>query len=86
VETLDLVKDAASRRRLLDILKQDVGRLDRLVTDISNASRLDAELSRDAAHPLDLGRLLGEVASLYEAGLGPNGVHVRLIDRTCSNR
>jgi two-component system sensor histidine kinase ChvG len=80
VETLDLVKDAASRRRLLDILKQDVGRLDRLVTDISNASRLDAELSREAAHPLDLARLLGDVAALYEAGIGPAGVHVRLIE------
>ena len=47
VETLDLVKEPGRASRLLDILKQDVGRLDRLVTDISNASRLDAELSRD---------------------------------------
>jgi two-component system sensor histidine kinase ChvG len=80
VETLDLVKDAAARRRLLDILKQDVGRLDRLVTDISNASRLDAELSRDAPQPLDLQRLLGDVAGLYEAQAGANGVHVRFVE------
>jgi len=44
VETLDLVTDPAARQRLFGILKQDVGRLDRLITDISNASRLDAEL------------------------------------------
>jgi hypothetical protein len=35
----------------MGILKHDVGRLDRLITDISNASRLDAELSRDAPAP-----------------------------------
>lgn len=65
VETLDLVKEPASRERLLAILKQDVGRLDRLITDISNASRLDAELSRDQPKALDLGRLLSEIARLY---------------------
>jgi two-component system sensor histidine kinase ChvG len=65
VETLDLVKDAGSRERLMSILKQDVGRLDRLITDISNASRLDAELSRDAPRALDLGRLLSDIAALY---------------------
>ena len=51
VETLELVKDQAARQRLLTILKQDVGRLDRLITDISNASRLDAELSREPTRP-----------------------------------
>ncbi len=49
VETLELVKDQKARDRLLAILKQDVSRLDRLITDISNASRLDAELSRELA-------------------------------------
>ena len=42
-------------------------RLDRLVTDISNASRLDAELSRDSPRAMDLGRLLADVAHLYQA-------------------
>jgi len=67
VETLELVSDVAARERLLRILKQDVGRLDRLVTDISNASRLDAELSREDPRAFDLARLLAEVASLYQA-------------------
>lgn len=71
IETLDLVSDPVARARLLAILQNDVNRLDRLVTDISNASRLDAELSREAPRALDLARLLAEVASLYEAQLRP---------------
>ena len=65
VETLDLVADPAPRARLLNILKQDVQRLDRLVTDISNASRLDAELSREPPRPIDLDRLLADLAGFY---------------------
>ena len=65
VETLDLVSDDAARQRLFGILKQDVGRLDRLITDISNASRLDAELSRDQPRTFDMGRLLGEIVAVY---------------------
>lgn len=66
VETLGLVSDPAAQARLLDILKNDVQRLDRLVTDISNASRLDAELSREDPKPLDVVRLLTDVAGLYQ--------------------
>jgi two-component system sensor histidine kinase ChvG len=66
VETLDLVKDPAARERLMAILKNDIQRLDRLVTDISNASRLDAELSREDLRALDLSRLTGEVIQLYQ--------------------
>jgi two-component system sensor histidine kinase ChvG len=69
VETLELVSDPGPRERLMRILKHDVGRLDRLVTDIANASRLDAELSREDPRALDLNRLLGEVTSLYQATL-----------------
>ena len=65
VETLDLVTDPVARQRLFSILKQDVSRLDRLITDISNASRLDAELSRDEPRAFDVGRLLGEIVGLY---------------------
>ena len=81
VETLDLVKDPATQARLLAIVKQDAGRLDRLITDISNASRIDAELSREPPRRLDVERLLSEMASLYDAqvkpGEGAHGVHVR---------
>jgi two-component system sensor histidine kinase ChvG len=77
VETLDLISDAEARLQLTNILKQDVGRLDRLITDISNASRLDAELSREAPRPLDFGRLLTELADLYAQSSNPGDPPVR---------
>jgi two-component system sensor histidine kinase ChvG len=78
VETLDLVTEPAARERLLRILKNDVQRLDRLVTDISNASRLDAELSRDAPKPVDIERLVSDIVGLYQATAKPGDVAVRL--------
>ncbi len=77
VETLDLVGDGPARERLTGILKQDVGRLDRLVTDIANASRLDAELSRDEPRPVDLARLISDIVSVY-GGATPGGPSVRV--------
>jgi two-component system sensor histidine kinase ChvG len=77
VETMDLVKDTAARDRLTGILKADVGRMDRLVTDISNASRLDAELWRESPKPLDLGQLLARLAHLYGEAANPGDPPVR---------
>jgi two-component system sensor histidine kinase ChvG len=77
VETLDLVKDPAARDRLMAILNNDIKRLDRLVTDISNASRLDAELSREDLRSMDLGRLIAEVTQLYQDTAKPGDVAVR---------
>jgi len=79
VETLDLVTDPAARERLLGILKNDVKRLDRLVTDISNASRLDAELSRDLPKRIDLERLIADIVALYQATARPGEVTVRFV-------
>jgi two-component system sensor histidine kinase ChvG len=79
VETLDIVKDPVARDRLLGILKNDVKRLDRLVTDISNASRLDAELSRDQPRRIDLERLIFDVVALYQATAKPGEVPVRFV-------
>ncbi len=76
LETLPLVKTEAQREKLTTLLQQDVRRLDRLITDISNASRLDAELNRDRPRPIDLTVLLSEIVGVYEAGLKPDGVHV----------
>ncbi|MCM5559081.1 sensor histidine kinase [Pleomorphomonas sp. NRK JP5] len=64
VETLPLAKSDTSRERLLEIIQHDVRRLDRLITDISDASRLDAELAREDVAPLDVGRLVEGVVSL----------------------
>ena len=61
VETLPLAKTENSQKRLMDVIQHDVRRLDRLITDISDASRLDAELARDDAKRLDLGKLLENI-------------------------
>jgi two-component system sensor histidine kinase ChvG len=58
VETLPLTKSDDSRRRLLEVIEHDVKRLDRLISDISDASRLDAELQRQEASNIDLPKLL----------------------------
>ena len=54
VETLPLAKTDESRGRLLAVIQHDVKRLDRLISDISDASRLDAEMQRHEAQPVDL--------------------------------
>ena len=58
VETLPLAKTKDSQDRLLAVIQHDVQRLDRLISDISDASRLDAELQRQEAEPVDLAKLL----------------------------
>ncbi len=75
IETLELTNKPESQARLQAILKQDVGRLDRLITDISNASRLDAELSRDAPRSVDIYRLAADITALYPQ---TGGAEVRL--------
>ncbi|HYM98165.1 MAG TPA: sensor histidine kinase [Aestuariivirgaceae bacterium] len=64
VETLPYAKNTDQRDRLTAIVKDDVKRLDRLITDISDASRLDAELARAKNNPVDLRRLLDTVITL----------------------
>lgn len=64
VETLPLAKTDQSRQRLMDIIQHDVRRLDRLISDISDASRLDAELARADAKPVDLEVLLSSLVDI----------------------
>ncbi|MET0257502.1 MAG: sensor histidine kinase [Methylobacterium sp.] len=64
VETLPLARTEESRGRLLEIIQHDVKRLDRLISDISDASRLDAELGRAEARRVDLKKLLTTVVSV----------------------
>ncbi|MBB3316191.1 two-component system sensor histidine kinase ChvG [Rhizobium sp. BK181] len=61
VETLPLAKTDESKKRLLDVIQHDVRRLDRLISDISDASRLDAELARVDAGSVDLEILLRDL-------------------------
>lgn len=64
VETLPLAKSEESHKRLLDIIQHDVRRLDRLISDISDASRLDAELARADAQKVDLDKLLASLVDI----------------------
>ena len=58
LETLPRVQTDQSRDRLIAVMQHDVRRLDRLISDISDASRLDAELARGEASPVDVAALL----------------------------
>src|SRR5690606_19941942 len=78
IEPLELVKEQSQRERLTSVLQQDVRRLDRLITDISNASRLDAELSRDRPRPVDLVSLLRDIVTVYETTSKPGEAPVVL--------
>ena len=78
VETLPLAKSEESRARLLAVIEHDVRRLDRLISDISDASRLDAEMQRQDALPVDLGKLLTTVVSVANDVPHEHGVVVTL--------
>src|SRR6202453_1083476 len=78
VETLPRVKSAPSRDRLLSIMQHDVRRLDRLISDISDASRLDAELARGDAEPVDVAALLDAVVSMVADSPGTRGIALRV--------
>ncbi|MBE3110365.1 MAG: stimulus-sensing domain-containing protein, partial [Acidobacteria bacterium] len=64
-ETLPLAKTDEAKDRLLEIIQHDVRRLDRLISDISDASRLDAELAREDARAVDMADLLRGTVSLF---------------------
>jgi two-component system sensor histidine kinase ChvG len=65
VEMFGRAKDDENRARLLAIVRGDIKRIDRLITDISDASRLDAELSREAPEPVALSKLLATIIEVY---------------------
>jgi two-component system sensor histidine kinase ChvG len=64
VETLPLARNDESRARLMEVIQHDVRRLDRLITDISDASRLDAELAREDAGRVDVEKLARDLTRL----------------------
>ena len=80
VETLPLARNDDMRKRLTDVIQHDVRRLDRLISDISDASRLDAELVREDASIIDMARLLSELTDILgqsvAAGRGTLKLHV----------
>jgi two-component system, OmpR family, sensor histidine kinase ChvG len=66
VDTLEKVEDPSLRQQMIDLLRDDVARLDRLVVDIAEASRLDAELSRARFEPVDVGKLIESMIAMWE--------------------
>ncbi len=66
LETLELIKDPEKQTKLIAIMNQDVQRLDRLITDISDASRLDAELSRAGKEVVNVHEFLGALVETQE--------------------
>jgi two-component system sensor histidine kinase ChvG len=77
VETLPLAKSESSKTRLMDVIQHDVRRLDRLITDISDASRLDAELAREDAAKVDMKKFLGDLVSVSrDIGRGKRKVEI----------
>jgi two-component system sensor histidine kinase ChvG len=78
VETLPRAKRPEDVERLNAIIQHDVRRLDRLISDISNASRLDAELARESAEPVDLEKLAETMVGIHRDLAATRDVNVVL--------
>ncbi len=78
LETLSRVKSGPARDRLVAIMQHDVRRLDRLISDISDASRLDAELTRGESGPVDVAALLQAVVSMAQDSPRANRARIEL--------
>jgi two-component system sensor histidine kinase ChvG len=79
IETLRRIDDPAKQRRLLAIIAVDVARLDRLISDISDASRIDAELSRMATEPVDVAPILATLAEINETTRDEGDARIELV-------
>jgi len=77
-ESLKFVKNDEDRQELVETIENDVQRLDRLITDIASASRLDAELAMGDLQPLDLNELLNNIIAVFNEIHETDGVEVKL--------
>jgi two-component system sensor histidine kinase ChvG len=75
---LPAIKTDSDRQKLVDIINHDVRRLDRLITDISDASRLDAELARETARPVNMASLLGTLCEITRENRIAAGLNIVL--------
>jgi two-component system sensor histidine kinase ChvG len=85
VEGLSRVKDPALQAQLLAIVRDDVHRLDRLLSDISEASRLDAQLSRAKFEPVDIAAMIDGLVAQRDARGVERGIRLRF-DRNSDDR
>jgi two-component system sensor histidine kinase ChvG len=81
VETVARIDDPAQQRRLMAIILEDVQRLNRLITDISDASRIDAEMSRADAEPVSMRELLTAIADIHGATADGDAPRLEVIAR-----
>jgi two-component system, OmpR family, sensor histidine kinase ChvG len=79
VETLPLARTDAARDRLLAVVQHDVRRLDRLISDISEASRLDAEMARADTGLVDMGDLVRAVALMQNDRSQPGQASIEVV-------
>ena len=85
VEMLERTKDSANREHLAEVVRNDVKRIDRLITDISGASRLDAELSRGHSEPVDISKLLDTIVDVYSGMDVPRGIRIVFIEHSAKS-
>jgi two-component system sensor histidine kinase ChvG len=78
IETLRRVQDPERQKRLLAVIAEDVQRLDRLISDISDASRVDTELARTTTERVDVAPILATLADIHETTRAPDGPRVVL--------
>jgi two-component system sensor histidine kinase ChvG len=78
IETLRRVQDPERQKRLLAVIAEDVQRLDRLISDISDASRVDTELARTMTERVDVAPILATLADIHETTRAPDGPRVVL--------
>ena len=67
IDGLERIEEPALRKQLIDVIRQDVVRLDRLISDVGEAARTDAELARARFEPVDLGDLIGQLVTSWES-------------------
>ena len=77
-ETLRIANKPESRARLLNVIEHDVNRMDRLISDISNASRLDAELVKEETEQFALNNMLREIVDFHKQEADKRGIGLTL--------
>lgn len=80
VETVGRVKDPEQQKRLMSIIMDDVARLDRLISEISDASRLDAEMSRAEMSPVKIKPLVQALSEVQNANDNPDAPRAQVIE------
>ena len=76
VDSLERVEEPELRAQLLDVVRHDVIRLDRLISDIAEVSRLDAELTRTRFERIDVGRMIERLSPAWEPRAGRRDVRI----------